>query len=132
VIIADSIRLEDTHGPAGSRRDIDALVVSPEGKAQHRAHELNQQRVSDGLPPLEIHTAPFVTGDSSTNPADVQICRSILYSESPAIFSNPTFSYRLKAVSLYRSTLSHTFSTPSFWPHPSRHPIRFEPMCACW
>jgi pantetheine-phosphate adenylyltransferase len=67
------IRLEDTHGPAGSRRDIDALVVSPEGKAQHRAHELNQQRVSNGLQPLEIHTAPFVTADDGSRISSTRI-----------------------------------------------------------
>lgn len=55
------IPLEDPYGPAATRADVDALIVSPEGKAQHRAHDLNERRVSDGLPPLEIQTAPFVT-----------------------------------------------------------------------
>ncbi|MFB6302397.1 MAG: phosphopantetheine adenylyltransferase [Haloferacaceae archaeon] len=52
--------LEDTYGPAATREDADAVVVSPEGRAQHRAHEINEQRTTDGLAPLEIHTAPFV------------------------------------------------------------------------
>ena len=67
------IELEDTHGPAGTREDIDALVVSPEGKAQQRAHELNEQRIRDGLTPLEIHTAPFVTADDGTRISSTRI-----------------------------------------------------------
>ena len=67
------IRLEDTHGPAATRDDIDALVVSPEGKAQHRAHELNQRRVDEGREPLEIHTAPFVTADDGTRISSTRI-----------------------------------------------------------
>jgi pantetheine-phosphate adenylyltransferase len=57
------IKLEDTHGPATTCSDLDALVVSPEAKAQRRAHELNEQRMNNGLSPLEIHTAPFVTAE---------------------------------------------------------------------
>ncbi len=67
------IPLEDTHGPAATREDIDALIVSPEGKAQHRAHELNEQRVTDGLAPLEIHTAPFVTADDGVRISSTRI-----------------------------------------------------------
>jgi pantetheine-phosphate adenylyltransferase len=67
------IRLEDTHGPAATRDDIDALVVSPEGKAQHRAHELNQRRVEEGREPLEIHTAPFVIADDGTRISSTRI-----------------------------------------------------------
>jgi pantetheine-phosphate adenylyltransferase len=54
------VELADAHGPAATREDVDALVVSPEGRAQYRAHEINDRRVTDGLAPLEIHTAPFV------------------------------------------------------------------------
>lgn len=57
------IKLEDTHGPAATQEDIDALVVSPEAKAQRRAHELNDQRMNNDLSPLETHTAPFVTAE---------------------------------------------------------------------
>jgi pantetheine-phosphate adenylyltransferase len=60
------IKLEDTYGPAATRTDVDALVVSPEAKAQYRAHELNEHRVTTDLPPLEIHTAPFVTAEDGT------------------------------------------------------------------
>jgi pantetheine-phosphate adenylyltransferase len=60
------IKLEDTHGPAVTRSDLDALIVSPEAKAQRRAHELNEQRMDNGLSPLEIHTAPFVTAEDGT------------------------------------------------------------------
>ncbi|PSQ32415.1 phosphopantetheine adenylyltransferase [Halobacteriales archaeon SW_10_68_16] len=67
------IRLEDTHGPAATREDIDALVVSPEGKAQHRAHELNERRVAAGRDPLEIHTAPFVIADDGTRISSTRI-----------------------------------------------------------
>ncbi len=67
------IRLEDTHGPAATRDDIDALVVSPEGKAQHRAHELNERRVDEGREPLEIHTAPFVIADDGTRISSTRI-----------------------------------------------------------
>lgn len=60
------IQLEDPHGPAATREDVDALIVSPEAKAQYRAHELNKQRRDDGLLPLEIHTAPFVIAEDGT------------------------------------------------------------------
>ena len=66
-------KLVDTYGPAGTRPDIDALVVSPEGKAQHRAHELNEHRVEEDLAPLEIHTAPFVTADDGTRISSTRI-----------------------------------------------------------
>lgn len=67
------IKLEDAHGPAATRADIDALVVSPEAKAQHRAHELNKDRVNSGLPPLEIHTAPFVIAEDGTRISSTRI-----------------------------------------------------------
>jgi len=67
------IKLEDTHGPAATRDDIDALVVSPEAKAQHRAHELNQRRVDEGREPLEIHTAPFVIADDGTRISSTRV-----------------------------------------------------------
>jgi pantetheine-phosphate adenylyltransferase len=67
------VKLEDVHGPAATRDDLDALIISPEGKAQHRAHELNQQRVADGLTPLEIHTAPFVIADDGTRISSTRI-----------------------------------------------------------
>lgn len=57
------IELDDPQGPAASREDFDALVVSPEGKAQHRAHDVNHRRVRAGLDPLEVHTAPYVIAD---------------------------------------------------------------------
>ncbi len=67
------VKLEDAYGPAETRDDIDALVVSPEGKAQHRAHELNERRVADGRDPLEIHTAPFVIADDGTRISSTRI-----------------------------------------------------------
>jgi pantetheine-phosphate adenylyltransferase len=67
------IRLEDTHGPASTRSDIDALVVSPEAKAQRRAYDLNEQRDSDGLGRLEIHTAPFVVAEDGTRISSTRI-----------------------------------------------------------
>lgn len=67
------IKLEDAHGPAATREDIDALIVSPESKAQRRAHELNEQRIGDGLRPLEIHTAPFVTAEDGTRISSTRI-----------------------------------------------------------
>lgn len=54
------VELEDAYGPAATREDLDALVVSPEGEAQHRAHAINERRIDETLVPLEIHTAPFV------------------------------------------------------------------------
>ncbi len=60
------IQLEDSHGPAATREDIDALIVSPEAKAQQRAYDLNGHRTADGLAPLEIHTAPFVMAEDGT------------------------------------------------------------------
>ncbi len=67
------IRLEDTRGPAATRDDVDALVVSPEAKAQRRANEINRQRVTDGLPRLEIHTAPFVVAEDGTRISSTRI-----------------------------------------------------------
>jgi pantetheine-phosphate adenylyltransferase len=67
------IRLENTHGPAASRTDLDALVVSPEAEAQRRAHELNARRIDAGLDPLEIHTAPFVIAEDGTRISSTRI-----------------------------------------------------------
>lgn len=69
----DIIRLQDTQGPAATREDVDALVVSPEAKAQRRANEINRQRVEDGLPSLEIHTAPFVVAEDGTRISSTRI-----------------------------------------------------------
>ena len=69
----DIVRLEDTHGPASTRPDIDALVVSPEAKAQRRAYELNEQRAAEGLSRLEIHTAPFVVAEDGTRISSTRI-----------------------------------------------------------
>lgn len=60
------IQLEDSHGPAATREDVDALIVSPEAKAQQRAYDLNKHRTATGLAPLEIHTAPFVIAEDGT------------------------------------------------------------------
>jgi len=67
------VRLEDTHGPAATRADIDALVVSPEAKAQRRAHELNDRRITDALQPLEIHTPPFVIAEDGKRISSTRI-----------------------------------------------------------
>lgn len=67
------IRLEDAQGPAATRADVDALVVSPEAKAQRRANEINKQRVQDGLGRLEIHTAPFVVAEDGTRISSTRI-----------------------------------------------------------
>ena len=67
------VRLEDAHGPAATREDVDALVVSPETKAQRRAYELNQQRVEKDLRPLEIHTPPFVIAEDGTRISSTRI-----------------------------------------------------------
>lgn len=69
----DVILLEDTHGPAATSDEIDALVVSPEGKAQHRAHEVNHHRRNKGLTPLEIYTAPFVIADDGVRISSTRI-----------------------------------------------------------
>jgi pantetheine-phosphate adenylyltransferase len=67
------VEIEDTGGPAATREDADALIVSPEGKAQHRAHKLNEERVGNDLPPLEIHTAPFVVADDGSRISSTRI-----------------------------------------------------------
>lgn len=67
------IRLEEPRGPAAIRDDVDALVVSPEAKAQRRANEINDQRVEDGLSRLEIHTAPFVVAEDGTRISSTRI-----------------------------------------------------------
>ena len=69
----DIIRLSDTRGPAATRADVDALVISPEAKAQRRANEINRQRTRDGLPRLEIHTAPFVVAEDGTRISSTRI-----------------------------------------------------------
>jgi len=69
----ETLRLEDTQGPAATRPDVDALVVSPEAKAQRRAHTINEQRVGDGLSRLEIHTAPFVVAEDGTRISSTRI-----------------------------------------------------------
>jgi pantetheine-phosphate adenylyltransferase len=67
------VRIEDTAGPAATREDLDALVASPESKAQRRAHEINRDRVADGLSRLEIHTAPFVVAEDGTRISSTRI-----------------------------------------------------------
>lgn len=67
------IQLEDTLGPAATREDVDALVVSPETKAQRRAHELNQRRIDTGLQPLEVHTSPFVIAEDGVRISSTRI-----------------------------------------------------------
>jgi len=67
------VKLTDTGGPAATREDVDALVVSPEAEAQHRAHELNRQRIDDGLKPLEIHTPPFVVAEDGVRISSTRI-----------------------------------------------------------
>jgi pantetheine-phosphate adenylyltransferase len=67
------VRLDDTQGPAATRADVDALVVSPEAKAQRRAHRLNRQRVDDGMRPLEIHTPPFVIAEDGSRISSTRI-----------------------------------------------------------
>lgn len=72
------VKISDTYGPAATRADADALIVAPEGKAQQRAHELNDVRMERGYRPLEIHTSPFVVAEdghriSSTRIRDGEI-----------------------------------------------------------
>ncbi|MFB6160533.1 MAG: phosphopantetheine adenylyltransferase [Haloferacaceae archaeon] len=66
-------RLEDPRGPAPTSEDVDALVVSPEAKAQRRAYDINQHRVEAGLRPLEIHTPPFVVAEDGTRISSTRI-----------------------------------------------------------
>jgi pantetheine-phosphate adenylyltransferase len=66
-------QLDDAQGPAGTRADVDAVVVSPEAKAQRRAHDLNHQRRDAGLPQLEIHTPPFVTAEDGTRISSTRV-----------------------------------------------------------
>jgi pantetheine-phosphate adenylyltransferase len=67
------VQLRDAQGPAATRADLDVLVVSPEAKAQRRAHELNRQRREDGLRPLEVYTAPFVVAEDGTRISSTRI-----------------------------------------------------------
>lgn len=67
------VELADTYGPAANRKDIDALVVSPEAKAQRRAYELNDVRRADGLRPLEIHTPPLVIAEDGKRISSTRI-----------------------------------------------------------
>jgi pantetheine-phosphate adenylyltransferase len=67
------VKLEDALGPAATREDADALVISPEAKAQRRAHELNRERREDGLGVLEIHTPPFVIAQDGARISSTRI-----------------------------------------------------------
>jgi len=67
------VKLQDTYGPAATRPDADALIVSPEAKAQRRANELNADRIERGLDRLEIHTAPFVVAEDGTRISSTRI-----------------------------------------------------------
>lgn len=67
------LELVDTYGPAATRTDVDALVVSPEAKAQRRAYELNTVRRENGLRPLEIHTPPFVVAEDGRRISSTRI-----------------------------------------------------------
>jgi pantetheine-phosphate adenylyltransferase len=67
------LELTDPEGPAATRADVDALVVSPEAKAQRRAYDLNQHRVDEGLGPLEVHTPPFVVAEDGTRISSTRI-----------------------------------------------------------
>jgi len=67
------IELDDPQGPAATRASVDALIASPEAKAQQRAHEINRQRIENGLPPLEIHTPPFVVAEDGTRISSTRI-----------------------------------------------------------
>jgi len=66
-------KIEDALGPAATREDADALVVSPEAKAQRRAHDLNRERRESGLRPLEIHTPPLITAEDGTRISSTRI-----------------------------------------------------------
>ncbi len=65
--------LDDAYGPAATRDDVHALVVSPEAKAQRRAYELNEKRREGGLRPLEIHTPPFVVAEDGRRISSTRI-----------------------------------------------------------
>ncbi|MBX0323182.1 pantetheine-phosphate adenylyltransferase [Halomicroarcula sp. F13] len=67
------VKITDTFGPAATREDADALVVAPEGKAQQRAHELNNARIERGYRPLEIHTSPFVVAEDGKRISSTRI-----------------------------------------------------------
>lgn len=67
------VKITDTFGPAASRADADALVVAPEGKAQQRAQELNDERIARGYQPLEIHTSPFVVAEDGLRISSTRI-----------------------------------------------------------
>jgi pantetheine-phosphate adenylyltransferase len=69
----ETTRLDDTRGPAATRDDVDALVVSPEAKAQRRAHEINRERVAAGRRPLEVHTPPFVVAEDGERISSTRI-----------------------------------------------------------
>jgi pantetheine-phosphate adenylyltransferase len=67
------LELESAQGPAATRTEADALVVSPESKAQRRAYELNRERRGRGLDPLEIHTPPFVVAEDGKRISSTRI-----------------------------------------------------------
>lgn len=67
------LELTDSHGPAATRDDLNALVVSPEAAAQRRAHEINARRESADLTPLEIHTPPFIVAEDGQRISSTRI-----------------------------------------------------------
>lgn len=67
------IELTDLYGPAATRDDLNALVVSPEAAAQRRAHEINARREAADLIPLEIHTPPFIVAEDGNRISSTRI-----------------------------------------------------------
>lgn len=67
------VEIVTPEGPAATLEDLDALVVSPEAKAQRRAYELNRDRRARGLCVLEIHTPPFVVAEDGTRISSTRI-----------------------------------------------------------
>lgn len=63
--------LSDPYGPAVSRPDIEAIVVSPGTRA--RAEEINRLRRERGMEPLDIVEVPYVLAQDGTPISSIRI-----------------------------------------------------------
>ncbi len=73
---AEIIVLTDTAGPTATDPVIDALVVSPE--TEPIAIGINEQRQSNGLPPMDIVTIEFVMADDRVRISSTRIREGVI------------------------------------------------------
>ena len=68
---AKILPLDDAHGPAASRNEQEAIVVSRETEAV--AHEINDVRQQNGLPPLEVIVIDMIPAENHVSISTTRI-----------------------------------------------------------